>query len=90
MFGVYTRAHDFIFFSSRIFNLFVWTNVMFLFILNRNLGGNALNDCISRQILMCLQEGFLNDYRFCQFRFLFFVFGFIYDPVNKSRRKKNK
>lgn len=60
---------------------------MFLFILNRNLGGNALDDCISRQILMRLLGRFLNDYRFCWFRFLFFVFGFVCDPVNKSRQK---
>jgi len=60
---------------------------MFLFILNRNLGGNALDDCISRQILMRLLGCSLNDYRFSWFRFLFFVFGFVWDPVNKSRQK---
>jgi len=60
---------------------------MFLFILNRNLGGNALDDCISRQILMRLLGRFLNDYRFSWFRLLIFIFGFVCDPVNKSRQK---
>jgi len=79
-------VYDLFFFSSRPLNLFVWT-IMFLFILNRNLGGNALDGCISRQILMRLLGSFLNDYRFSWFRFLFFVFGFVCDPVNKSRQK---
>lgn len=58
---------------------------MFLFIfLKGNLGGNALDDCISRRILMRLPRGFLHDYRFYWLRFLFFV----YDPVNKFRKKK--
>lgn len=90
MFDVYTCVYDLIFFSrldSLIYSsgrLYVF---IYIFIFNRNLGGNALDEyCISRRILMRLPGSFLNHYRFCQFQFLYFVFDFVYDPVNKSRQ----